>query len=130
MQPRSSSAVRVFYPRFKKEEVIERIRRRLEALRGKLPLVYCVLFGSYAKGNYTVASDIDLLIIYKGAKSEDAYAVSKKLIGIPSLEPHVYCEAEYKEMKQSIDKMIQNGIVLFPQTENCPSGQKEVSLEI
>ena len=130
MQPRSSSAVRVFYPRFKKEEVIERICRRLEPLREKLPLVYCVLFGSYAKGNYTVASDIDLLIIYKGTRREDAYALSKKLIGIPSLEPHVYCEVEYKEMKQTVDKMIQNGIVLFARTENGPSGQKKVRLKI
>lgn len=117
MQPGSSSAVKIFYPRFSKEELIEKIRDRLVALNERLPLSYCVLFGSYASDNYTVASDIDLLIIYEGANREDAYALSKKLLGIPNLEPHVYCAAEFREMKQTIDKMTRNGIVLFSKPE-------------
>jgi predicted nucleotidyltransferase len=130
MQPNSSRAVRIFYAKFNREEVVERIGRHLESLREKLPIKFCVLFGSYAKGSYTVASDIDLLIIYEGAKRNDAYALSKKLLGIPHLEPHVYCDADYEAMKQTIDRMIRDGIVIFRMTENGHLGQKEVGSEI
>lgn len=114
MQRRSSSSVRVFYPKFEREEIIQKIRMGLEPLGKKLPVKYAILFGSYAKGNYTVASDIDLLIIYKGAKREDAYMLSKKILNICGLEPHVYSETEYGEMKETIDRMIKNGIIIFP----------------
>ncbi|MEW5768594.1 MAG: nucleotidyltransferase domain-containing protein [bacterium] len=114
MQKRSSSAVRIFYPRFKREEVIERIRAGLKALGENLPLESGILFGSYAKDNYTVGSDIDLLIIYKGKRREEIYSLSKRLLGILGLEPHVYCSEEYEEMKQTIDRMAKDGIVLFP----------------
>jgi|GEM_PF-2546274 len=66
MERRSPSTVRIFYPKLSKEKVILRIQKALVALQGKLPLKLVVLFGSHAKGNYTVASDIDLLIVYEG----------------------------------------------------------------
>lgn len=114
MQRRSSSSVRVFYPKFEREEIIQKIRRGLEPLGERLPIKSAILFGSYAKGNYTVASDIDLLILYKGVKREDAYMLSKKILSIRGLEPHVYSEAEYEEMKETIDRMTKNGIVIPP----------------
>ena len=58
------------------------------------------------KGNYTVASDADLLVIYRGKERKDAYAIIKRTLGLPRLEPHVYSDSEYK-------KMTENGIVLF-----------------
>ncbi len=113
MQQRSSSSVKVFYPKLKREEIIQKIRKNLNPLREKLPIKHVILFGSYAKGNYTVASDVDLLILYEGVKREDAYVLSKKILGISGLEPHVYSEAEYEEMKETIERMIRNGIVIF-----------------
>ena len=71
------------------------------------------LFGSYAKGNYTVASDIDLLVVYGGQEREDAFAVIKKVIDIPHLEPHVYSQAEYEAIRKTIDRMLRDAIVLF-----------------
>jgi len=44
----------------------------LDELKERLYLLLVVLFGSYAKGNYTVASDVDLLVVYDGEKREDA----------------------------------------------------------
>ncbi len=113
MQQISSTSVRVFYPKLKQEEIVRKIRKNLTALSEKLPVKKIILFGSYAKGNYTVASDIDLLILYKGVQREDAYVISKKMLGIPGLEPHVYSETEYEEMKETIERMIKDGITIF-----------------
>jgi predicted nucleotidyltransferase len=78
-----------------------------------LPLKKVILFGSYAKGNYTAASDVDLLVVYGGGERRDGYAVCKKTLKIPHLEPHVYSEREYVEMKETVDTMTRGGIVLF-----------------
>ena len=113
MQKKSSTSVRVFYPRFNKEEVTNLIKERLDKLKAELPVSFIVLFGSFAKGNYTTASDIDLLVVYKGEKREDAFAKIKKTINIYGIEPHVYTESEYKRMREDIRKMIKGGIILF-----------------
>lgn len=113
MLPRSSTSVQVFYPRLSREEAIQRISQNLDKLRTKLPVLLVVLFGSYARGNYTVASDVDLLVVYRGKENKRAYAVVKRALALPGLEPHVYAEQEYHRMKQSIQNMTRNGVVLY-----------------
>jgi len=107
--------VRVFYPRFDRAELVRRLRERLGTLEGVLPLVRVVLFGSYARGNYTVASDIDLLVVYQGPRREEAFALVKKTLAIPGLEPHVYSEEEYRPAEGRIGRMTAGGLVLFPE---------------
>lgn len=109
------SAVRVFYPRFDQAEVIRRLGERMAALNDVLPLLRVVLFGSYAQGNYTVASDVDLLVVYRGRFREDAFAIVKKVLAIQALEPHVYSEDEFEAARSRIQKMTEGGIGLFPQ---------------
>ena len=108
-----SSSVQVFYPKFNKEEIIQAIGKDLENLKRELPLLLVVLFGSYAKGNYTVASDMDLLVIYEGEEKNEAYAIVKRTLNIPRLEPHVYSEYEFEQMKDVVEKMIKGGIILY-----------------
>ena len=74
---RSSASVRVFYPRRARDEVIGLARDRLAALAEHLPPERFVLFGSYARGNYMVASDVDLVVVYRGPRREDALALVK-----------------------------------------------------
>lgn len=119
MRKESSSSVRVFYPKFDKEELIQKLKRKIEELRGELPLSFVVLFGSYARGNYTVASDVDLLIVYEGKERKDAFATVKKILDIPLLEPHVHSEDEYEILKRVIGRMIADGVVLF----SCPASR-------
>ena len=108
-----SSSVKVFYPKHNREEIIEAIKAALPKLQGQLPLKLVALFGSYAKGNYTVASDIDVLIVYNGHEREDVYALCKRTLGIPRLEPHVYSMREYHESRQTKNHMIKNSIILI-----------------
>jgi predicted nucleotidyltransferase len=115
MQSRSSSSVKIFYPTLSQAEVVSRLRAGVRELEKQLPLVYVVLFGSYAKGNYTVGSDIDLLVVYRGEARPDAYACVKKILDLPRLEPHVYTEAEYERLRETLRKMAEEGIVLVDQ---------------
>ena len=55
--------MRVFFPKFDRAELIRQLKERMTDLDQKLRLLRVVLFGSYAHGNYTVASDVDLLVV-------------------------------------------------------------------
>jgi len=89
------------------------LRRRLPELAGRLPLRKAVLFGSYARGNFTVASDIDLLLIYKGTHRGDAYSLARRLLAIPGLEVHAYSEEEYRRLGETVRRMEKDGIVVY-----------------
>ncbi|HBR10369.1 TPA: hypothetical protein DD712_03875 [Candidatus Acetothermia bacterium] len=117
MQRKSSTSVRIFYPKVDREEVLWILSERLKELEGQLPLVRVVLFGSYAKGNYTVGSDVDILVVYKGELRDGAFAIVKRVLDIPRLEPHLYTEEEYKSMQETLSKMTKDGIVLFPKSK-------------
>jgi len=77
-----------------------------------------VLFGSYARGNYPVRSDVDLLVGYRGKRREDAFSTVKTALGIPRLEPHVYSSEEYRRMRETLRKMTEGGIVLLSRDED------------
>lgn len=79
----------------------------------KLPLKRVVLFGSYAKGRQTIASDIDLLVIHAGQPCEDAYALVKRTLNIHRLEPHIYAEEEYEQVQMTVERMARDGIRVF-----------------
>jgi len=117
MQKDSSSSVRIFYPRISREQVIEQLKARLPDLSKELPFSLAVLFGSYAKGNYTVASDVDILVVYKGEERKDAFAKVKKMLDIPLLQPHVYSETDYQALKETLGRMTAGGVVLMDAAE-------------
>lgn len=105
--------MRIFYPAFDKTELLRTLRERLGRLESELPLVRVVLFGSYARGTHTVGSDVDLLIVYRGEPRPDAYALTKRALDIPRLEPHLYTEAEYQGARTTVDRMIRGGVTLL-----------------
>lgn len=115
MQTRSSGSVRIFYPGFDQAEVLRTLREGLVRLESKLPLVKVILFGSYARGTYTVGSDVDLLVVYRGEPRTNAYALTKRALQIPRLEPHLYTQAEYEKARTTVDRMVRGGVTIFPE---------------
>jgi len=113
MLKRSSGSAKIFYPEYNREKVLEIIRNSLPQLLKKLPVRLVVLFGSYAKGNFTAFSDVDLLVVYEDPFREDAYKIVKRTIKLKGLEPHVYSLSEYKQMEKTISKMIEGGVVVY-----------------
>lgn len=93
--------------------MIDALRAQIGNLAARIPLCYAVLFGSYAKGNYTVGSDVDILIVYKGSHRDDVYALAKRTLGIPRLEIHAYTEVEYEELRPTLRRMICDGLSYF-----------------
>ncbi len=110
----SSGSVKLFYPDISPSDVVRLLAERLPVLNENLPLDRVVLFGSYARGNHTAASDIDLLVIYRGRRRPDAFAAVKKTLSLPRLEPHVYSRAEARQLARVIDRMAEGGVVLWP----------------
>ena len=113
MQRKSSSSVQIFYPKYRREEIIKSLCEKVRILHRILPLKSALLFGSYAMGNFTVASDIDVLIVYRGQENKKAYSLAKKILDLPQLEPHVYSEPQSSQMAGIIGKMSKKGIILF-----------------
>lgn len=113
MRQRSSGSVKVFYPPWNREALLVRLRESMPGLREVLPLVRVVLFGSYARGRQTVASDIDLLVVYAGAVRGDVYALVRRTLDIRGLEPHVYAEEEYAQGRETLERMVQDGIIVY-----------------
>ena len=107
MRERSSSSVRIYYPRFSRGELIEKLRRCAEELSKKLPLKRVILFGSYASGRQTAASDVDVLVVYEGERDKrEVYDLCWDLIGLPNLELHLYSEDEYLKLRKSKHSII------------------------
>ncbi|PLV56744.1 nucleotidyltransferase family protein [Thermotoga sp. SG1] len=113
MPKRSSGSAKIFYPEYNKEKILEIIRKSLPQLLKELPVRLVVFFGSYAKGNFTAFSDVDLLVVYEDPFREDAYKIVKKTIKLKGLEPHVYSLNEYKQMEKIISKMVEGGVVVY-----------------
>lgn len=115
-QRRSSTSVRIHYPKFNRAEVIERLRQSIRELKLSMPLKEAYLFGSYAKGNHTASSDIDVLIVVEG-EDPDAYKKVYKKIRMPRLELLMYTTNEYMEMRKkhpkTIKKLLENKIKLI-----------------
>jgi hypothetical protein len=96
--------VRVTYPSLSKGGVVQRLKEASVVLEKRLPIARIVLFGSYATGRYTVASDIDVLVVYTGAERPDAYRLVVDCVRLPHLEPHVYSQEQFEAMIKSSPK--------------------------
>lgn len=102
-QKKYSNSVKIFYPKYNKEQVIKELKKYTKKLREKLGLEKVMLFGSYAKENYTVASDIDLLIIYNDKKTseDEVYKHIMKSIKLPRIELHLIPKKSLKTYKKT-----------------------------
>ena len=113
MPSESSRSASVSWPTWDRNDLVASIRNALPALRDALPVRRVVLFGSHATGRATVASDVDLLVVYEGPPREDAFATVKKTIPVRGLEPHVYTTKEAEAQEDLLTRMTRKGIVVF-----------------
>ncbi|MEM2882159.1 MAG: nucleotidyltransferase domain-containing protein [Candidatus Bathyarchaeia archaeon] len=117
MLRKSSPSVRVFYPRFSRESLVEAIRLSIPALRERLPLVSVILFGSYAKGRHTAASDVDLLVVYEGPRRPNAYEIVVESLKIPRLEPLIYSREEFERLAERdplfVRALLRDGVIIY-----------------
>ena len=112
-----SSSVKVFYPSYKRSQLVEVLKERLPLLATVLPLKRVVLFGSWAIGRETAFSDIDLMVIYAGPPRDGAYKLVRKYLNLRGLEPHVFSDEEFEKLKPTLERMTREGIILFTRAD-------------
>jgi len=113
MPSESSRSAKISWPTRDRDDLVASIQAALPALRDELPVRRVVLFGSHATGRATVASDVDLLVVYEGPPRDDAFATVRKTIPIRGLEPHVYTLDEAAAQEQLLTRMVRDGIVIY-----------------
>lgn len=113
MQSSFSSSVRVFYPKWTREELISLLRSKLPELSRLIFLKRAILFGSWAKGRATAFSDVDLFLLYTPPANPKVYILARQLLGIPGLEVHAYTEEEADALGPVLDAMLEGGVELY-----------------
>ncbi|MHB8360386.1 MAG: nucleotidyltransferase family protein [Thermoplasmataceae archaeon] len=101
MQDTFSKEVKVFYPKYKKKELVECLQKKFLEITGKIKIVDARLFGSYAKGTNTAFSDIDIFVVVDGYDKESAYSICWDIIEIPEIELHLYVREELDIMRKN-----------------------------
>lgn len=107
--------MKFFYPRWTRETLVETLKEGVLRLNEVLLVERAVLFGSWSRGRATVASDVDVLIVYRGETRDDAYKLAWRVLGVPGLELHLYSEHEAEGVAPTLERMTQEGVSLFPQ---------------
>lgn len=96
---------------------MEKLRRASVSLEKKLPLALVILFGSFARDQFTAASDVDLLVVYKGKERDDAYKTVMDKVRLPRLEPRIYTKEQFDrllaESPKFADLLSKEGITIF-----------------
>lgn len=103
----------VFYPRASRAELLATLRAHLPALAATLPVERVVLFGSWAEGRATRASDVDLLVVYADPPQAEAYALVRRALPVRGLEPHVYAASEAERLAPTLARMARDGVELL-----------------
>lgn len=82
------------------DEVVQRLRRAVSAMRKVCELEFVILFGSYAYGEPHEGSDVDVLVVYPDEVSEKeqekAKAVMQEVFG-GCLEVHSYRLSQWRQ---------------------------------
>ncbi|MDR7431741.1 MAG: nucleotidyltransferase domain-containing protein [Armatimonadota bacterium] len=105
--------MRISSPRYSRQQVLDALQAAVPRLRGLLPLRRVVLFGSCARGDFTAASDVDLLVVYADPPRPDAFAVVRRAVGLRNLEPHVFAEGEFRAAAARWRRQLEEGVVLY-----------------
>lgn len=95
------------------------VREFLRELKNK-PII-AVLFGSYAKGNYTKDSDIDVLLVFQKIESEKQIEDTAKKISMRTntkiaqvyLDYNIFRESFHNSTKQFFKNLRENKILLI-----------------
>lgn len=101
-----------------RQSAIGKVKKYLQELG--LKKYRAILFGSYAKGDFNEASDIDLLIIsdeLPESLNERLSLLNQKRWETPEVEPIGWTEKEYKLREEKKDPFIKllkdEGILIF-----------------
>ena len=118
MPEKSSNSVRVIYPEFNRDQVIERLENSARSVADRIGLQLLILFGSFAENRYTAASDVDVLVVCDDDAVAKAHEFLHNAAQLRNLELHVYGKSAYGRLKASGSSfpftVESRGILLWP----------------
>ena len=98
------------------EKVIMTIKDYLQNLSNEIPIERALLFGSYAKGNFSKDSDVDIAIFseyFNNMKRVDGIRfLLRKAVNYPDidLQPIPFTHKDYIEMDGFVTEVLKHGI--------------------
>lgn len=101
------------------ENIREIIEDYLEELKPEIKIEKAILFGSYAKGNYRIDSDIDLAIFSDSFEDMDRVESIKLLLKIArryrgiDLQPIAFTSQDYQERLGIVEDVLRTGIEVY-----------------
>lgn len=101
------------------ENIREIIEDYLEELKPEIKIEKAILFGSYAKGNYRIDSDIDLAIFSDSFEDMDRVESIKLLSKIArryrgiDLQPIAFTSQDYQERLGIVEDVLRTGIEVY-----------------
>ncbi|MDO8691799.1 MAG: sortase [Dehalococcoidia bacterium] len=98
-----------------KADVTGRLAAGLSELRQLLPVRQIALLDARAAQDPNSPEEVDLLVVYGGARRYDAAELVRRALDITDLEPRVLSLEEYAESRSVLDPLIATGTVLFKQ---------------
>ena len=119
MQEKLSNFVKIRFPK-KKDEVVELIEQWIKQLAVDYSIHSVILFGSYARDDYSFGSDIDILLVHNDERLTYEKAMMLALATSYEIDwqVHFYSLNQFKEGILSnnplLETIIKNGIKLFP----------------
>ncbi|MHB1709705.1 MAG: nucleotidyltransferase domain-containing protein [Thermoplasmataceae archaeon] len=112
--------MKIFYPKYKREELIEKLKRIFIDISKTIKIMDARLFGSCARGTNTAFSDIDIFVVVGDNYGVNVYSICWDMIGIPEIELHIYTEGEIEIMKRTGNSFLReverDGIKLLTQS--------------
>ena len=98
------------------QEILSLTADYINKLKQKIPVEKVVLFGSYARGNYTEDSDVDLAVFSSAfnnmTRVEDGltFLLMQALDYQIDIQPQPYTMKDYIERTGLVDEIIKTGI--------------------
>jgi len=108
-----------------REEAIRKARIFTECIKNKLGRITAIVFGSYARGDFNIWSDIDILIIADAALPKNPLKrldiVEECLLTTGEIEPVILTIGEFMEKLHKRDpaviEAIERGIIVLDELE-------------
>jgi len=97
------------------ETISRTIEDYVADVKSAMPIDKVILFGSYAKGNATAHSDIDLCFFSSSFESQDAFDVVRELFrmtrkyGNFDIEPHVFSTSDLETDNPFVKEILRTG---------------------
>ena len=67
--------MKIFYPKYKREDLVEKLKRIFVDISRTINIKDARLFGSFAKGTNTAFSDIDIFVVVGDNQGKNVYSI-------------------------------------------------------